>query len=455
MAAAKTAFFCRNCGTQSPKWLGRCHACGEWNTFVEEVVAREDKGRPGPVRRPGDARIPVKITEVTAGRESRLSTLDKELDRVLGGGIVPGSLTLVGGEPGIGKSTLMLQVALKWTGRNVLYITGEESESQLRMRADRIGIGNTGCYILAETETRAIFTHLDTFDAGLIIVDSVQTLQSDQVESSAGSITQIRECAGEFQKFAKTSGIPVILIGHITKDGTLAGPKVLEHMVDTVLQFEGDRHHGYRILRSLKNRFGSTSELGIYEMNESGLREVSNPSEILLSQREEPVSGIAVAAALEGQRPLLIEVQALVSSAVYGTPQRSATGFDIRRLNMLLAVLEKRCGFKLGHKDVFLNIAGGIRVEDPATDLGIVAAILSSNQDISLDQKICFAAEVGLSGEVRPVSHVEQRIEEAARLGFSEIVISRYNSKGIPAGKHALKIRPVGKIEEVYRRLFL
>lgn len=422
--------------------------------MVEEVIQREEKGSVRSSMRDARSAIPVRISEITFSQDSRINTNDQELNRVLGGGLVPGSLTLIGGEPGIGKSTLMLQVALKCADRKILYISGEESEQQIRMRAERLGIRNDNCFILTETNMQAIYKHLESLVPGIIIADSIQTMQTDLIESSAGSVSQIKECAAEMQKFSKITNTPVFLIGHITKDGSLAGPKILEHMVDTVLQFEGDRNYGYRILRSLKNRFGSTSELGIYEMNDGGLREVSNPSEILLSQRDEAVSGIAIAAMIEGQRPMLIETQALVSSAVYGTPQRSATGFDVRRLNMLLAVLEKRSGFKLGNKDVFLNIAGGIRVDDPAIDLAVVAAVLSSNQDSPIDSKTCFAAEVGLSGEIRPINRIEQRISEADKLGFGQIFISRYNSKGLDIKKYALKIIQVAKIEEVYRRLF-
>ena len=434
--------------------MGKCNACGEWNTFVEEVIQREEKGSLGSAVRDPRSVIPVRISEVTFSHEARINTCDQELNRVLGGGLVPGSLTLIGGEPGIGKSTLMLQVALKCIGQKILYITGEESDQQIRMRAERLGIINNNCFILTETNTQAIFHHLETLRPGIIIADSIQTLQTDLIESSAGSVSQIKECAAELLKYSKHTNTPVFLIGHITKDGSLAGPKVLEHMVDTVLQFEGDRNYGYRILRSLKNRFGSTSELGIYEMNDTGLREVSNPSEILLSQRDEAVSGIAIAAMIEGQRPMLIETQALVSTAVYGTPQRSTTGFDARRLNMLLAVLEKRSGFRLGHKDVFLNIAGGIKVEDPAIDLAVVAAVLSSNQDTPVDSKTCFAAEVGLSGEIRPINRVEQRISEADKLGFGRIFISRYNIKGLDFKRYSIQIIPAAKIEEVYRKLF-
>jgi DNA repair protein RadA/Sms len=450
----KTTFFCQNCGAQSPKWMGRCNTCGEWNTFVEEVIVREEKGAFKPVEANRKPAVPVRISEISFREEQRFDTHDQELNRVLGGGLVPGSLTLIGGEPGIGKSTLMLQVALKCKDRKILYISGEESDHQIRMRAERLGITHDNCYILTETNLQSVFRHAESLNPDVIIADSVQTMQTDLIESSAGSVSQIRECAAEMQKFAKITNTPVFLIGHITKDGSIAGPKVLEHMVDTVLQFEGDRNYGYRILRSLKNRFGSTSELGIYEMNDGGLREVANPSEILLSVREEPVSGIAIAAMTEGQRPMLIETQALVSTAVYGTPQRASTGFDVRRLNMLLAVLEKRCGFKLGHKDVFLNIAGGIRVEDPAIDLAIVAAVLSSNQDSPIGAKSCFAAEIGLSGEIRPVNRIEQRILEAQKLGFEEIYISRYNQKGLDFGKYTIRIRLVSKIEEVYEKVF-
>ncbi len=454
MSKVKTAFFCGNCGAQSPKWMGRCNSCGEWNTFVEEVIQREGPGKSaqgGP--NPGKS-APVPIMQITPGRANRIDTHDQELNRVLGGGLVTGSLVLIGGEPGIGKSTLMLQVALRCPDQKMLYITGEESDQQIRMRAERIGFNESSCLVLTETSTQAIFHHLDSIRPSVIIADSVQTLQTETIDSSAGSISQIRECAAEFQRYAKQTGTAVFLIGHITKDGGLAGPKILEHMVDTVLQFEGDRNYGYRILRSLKNRFGSTSELGIYEMNDTGLREVSNPSEILLCTRDEDVSGIAIAAMMEGQRSLLVETQALVSSAVYGTPQRAATGFDVRRLNMLLAVLEKRSGFRLGHKDVFLNMAGGIRVDDPAIDLAVVAAVLSSNQDTPVDAKTCFAAEIGLSGEIRPVTRIEQRVSESEKLGFERIYISRYNTKGLESRQFKIKVIPVSRIDEVYHRLF-
>jgi DNA repair protein RadA/Sms len=454
MAKVKTAFFCRNCGAQSSKWMGKCTVCGEWNTLVEEVIHREEKEGMFVKLRGNRSTAPIKINEINIASEVRINVQDEELNRVLGGGLVPGSLILIGGEPGIGKSTLMLQVALRCDELRILYVTGEESDLQIRMRAERMGISNPKCYILTETGTEAVLTHLESLKPEMVIIDSIQTLQTDLIESSAGSISQIRECASALQKYSKITNVPFFLIGHITKDGSLAGPKVLEHMVDTVLQFEGDRNYGYRILRSLKNRFGSTSELGIYEMNDSGLREVSNPSEILLSHRDEAVSGIAIAAMVEGMRPMLIEIQALVSSAVYGTPQRSATGFDVRRLNMLLAVLEKRCGFKLAHKDVFMNIAGGLRVDDPAIDLAVVASILSSNQDIPINYGTCFAAETGLSGEIRPVNRIEQRISEAAKLGFKRIFISAYNLKGYEKKNFEIKIIEVKKIENLFGCLF-
>ncbi len=453
MAKTKTAFFCRNCGAQSPRWIGKCTSCGEWNTYVEEVVQRAETGN-AQTYTPRRQSAPTLITDVVLSSENRIDIANEELNRVLGGGLVPGSVVLVGGEPGIGKSTLMLQVALTISNLRVLYVSGEESEQQIRMRAERLGMGKNECYILTETSTSEILGHIAKLNPGIVIIDSIQTLTSDNIDASAGSISQIRETASELQRFAKTVNVPVFLIGHITKEGTLAGPKLLEHMVDTVLQFEGDRNYGYRILRSIKNRFGSTSELGIYEMQSTGLREVSNPSEILITQHEEPVSGTAVAATIEGMRPMLIETQALVSSAAYGTPQRSCTGFDTRRLNMLLAVLEKRSGFKLGVKDVFLNIAGGLRVDDPATDLAVVCAVLSSNIDIPINSKSCFAAEVGLSGEIRPVTRVEQRVSEAEKLGFDNIMISRLNLKAAKSSAKNIKIIPVGKIEEVFRQLF-
>jgi DNA repair protein RadA/Sms len=454
MTKTKTTFFCQSCGAQASKWVGRCPSCGEWNTFVEEVIQRNDEHPAYTIKGNRQSSEPRLITEITAGNEMRLDTSNNELNRVLGGGLVAGSLVLVGGEPGIGKSTLMLQVALNMKNTKVLYVSGEESEQQIRMRAERIGIKNDLCYVLSETSTQNIFQRLEQLTPKVLIIDSIQTLHTDVIESSAGSISQIRETANEMQKFAKVTDTPVFLIGHITKDGSLAGPKILEHMVDAVLQFEGDRNHGYRILRAAKNRFGSTSELGIYEMQNTGLREVSNPSEILISQRDEEVSGVAIACAIEGMRPLLIETQALVSSAAYGTPQRSCTGFDTRRLNMLLAVLEKRCGFRLGAKDVFLNIAGGIRVDDPAIDLAVICAVLSSSEDIPISKHSCFAAEVGLSGEIRPVNRIEQRIAEADKLGFEQVYISKYNMKGLDLKQLAIKVKGISKIEEAFTGLF-
>ncbi len=456
MAKSKSVFICSNCGAQSSKWIGRCSSCGEWNTYVEEVIEKE-KTAPG-WRKPYEHTTVAKavlIHDVPAGFEKRSETLDKEFNRVLGGGIVSGSIVLLGGEPGIGKSTLMLQVALKQTVMKILYVSGEESIGQIRMRAERLGMKEAPhLYLLSETNTEAIFRQTREIQPDLLIVDSVQTLQSELLDSAAGSISQIRECAGEMQRFAKATMTPVFLIGHITKDGTLAGPKLLEHMVDAVIQFEGDRNYGYRILRCVKNRYGSTSELGIYEMQQTGLREVSNPSEILLSQRDENLSGVTVSATVEGVRPLLIEVQALVSNAAYGTPQRTANGFDLRRMSMLLAVLEKRLGFRMGTKDVFVNIAGGLKVNEPAIDLAVIAAILSSNDDVAIPQDVCFAAETGLSGEIRPVVRVENRIREAEKLGFMKIYVSRYNMKALDTSRFGIEIVPVGTLEEVYRKLF-
>ncbi|GLU43465.1 DNA repair protein RadA [Allomuricauda sp. NBRC 101325] len=451
MAKTKTAFFCQNCGTQYAKWVGQCSSCKEWNTIVEEVVQKEDKKSWKTDTVAKQANKPLRVSEITQEKELRLDTLDQEFNRVLGGGLVPGSLTLLGGEPGIGKSTLLLQIALKLPYK-ILYVSGEESQRQIKMRADRIQPNSENCYILTETKTQNIFQQISTIEPDLVIIDSIQTLHTDYIESAAGSISQIRECTAELIKFAKESHTPVILVGHITKDGTIAGPKILEHMVDTVLQFEGDRNYVYRILRSLKNRFGSTAELGIYEMQGSGLREVNNPSEVLISKNEEDLSGTAIAATVEGMRPLLIEIQALVSTAVYGTPQRSATGFNAKRLNMLLAVLEKRAGFKLGAKDVFLNITGGISVDDPAIDLAVMAAILSSNSDIAIEKGVCFAAEVGLAGEIRPVQRVDQRIIEAEKLGFSKIFVSKNNKIGLK--KTGIQIQKVSKIEDVVAHLF-
>jgi DNA repair protein RadA/Sms len=455
MAKVKTAFFCQNCGAQSPKWLGKCPSCNEWNTFVEEVIQRDEKVG-AKLNKDGRQRVntPIPVKSILYSNEHRIQLPDAELNRVLGGGLVPGSLILFGGEPGIGKSTLMLQLALNLTSFKVLYVSGEESEQQIRMRAERIGINSNNCFVLTETSTQNIFQQIVELEPQLVVIDSIQTLHTAYIESSAGSISQIRECASEFLKYAKESGTPVFLIGHITKDGNIAGPKILEHMVDVVLQFEGDRNYVYRLLRSQKNRFGSTNELGIYEMQGSGLRQVNNPSEILITNRHEPVSGVAISAMLEGIRPMMIEIQALVSTAAYGTPQRSATGFDLRRLSMLLAVLEKRCGFRLGAKDVFLNIAGGIKVEDPAIDLAVVCSILSSGEDIPINPKFCFAAEVGLTGEIRPVNRIDQRISEAEKLGFNQIFISAYNRKGINPDKYAIKIKYVNKIEELFSELF-
>lgn len=451
MAKIKTSFFCQNCGTQYAKWQGQCNACKEWNTIVEEVIQKEEKSSWKPTSEVKKAPKPLKVTEIDSSEEVRMNTLDGELNRVLGGGIVPGSLILLGGEPGIGKSTLLLQISLKLPYKT-LYVSGEESQKQIKMRAERITPNGDNCYILTETKTQNIFRQIQEIEPEIVIIDSIQTLHTDYIESTAGSISQIRECTAELIKFAKETNVPVILIGHITKDGTIAGPKILEHMVDTVLQFEGDRNHVYRILRSLKNRFGSTAELGIYEMQGSGLREVSNPSEILLSHREEELSGTAIASTLEGMRPLMIEIQALVSTAVYGTPQRSTTGYNAKRLNMLLAVLEKRAGFRLGTKDVFLNVTGGISVDDPAIDLAVVASILSSNEDIAVGKDVCFAGEVGLSGEIRPVNRVEQRIQEAEKLGFATIFVSKYNK--LSTKFPGIKVILVSKIEEVVEHLF-
>ena len=446
----KTAYFCQSCGAQYPKWQGQCSACKEWNTIIEEVIQKEVKvwSKSNSIQKIKA----LKVAEISIEMEQRFPTYNQELDRVLGGGIVPGAIVLLGGEPGIGKSTLMLQLALSLKNCKTLYVSGEESDKQIKMRAERLGKGDSDCYILTETNTQNIFTHIETVEPDLIIIDSIQTLHTQLIESSPGSISQIRETAAELLRFAKETVTPIILIGHITKDGNIAGPKILEHMVDVVLQFEGDRNHIYRILRAQKNRFGSTAELGIYKMVNTGLREVHNPSEILISQKDKTLSGSAISATIEGMRPMLIEIQALVSSAVYGTPQRSATGYNLRRLNMLLAVLEKRCGFRLGSKDVFLNITGGIKVEDPSIDLCVIAAILSSNEDWAISDKICFAGEVGLSGEIRPANRIEQRILEAEKLGFDQIFISRFNK--VEKELFAIKIIEFGKIEEVYQTLF-
>lgn len=457
MAKTKTVYVCSHCGADSPKWLGKCPNCGEWNTYVEEVVAKEVPSAkrlvPSGLSERGQAR-PVLLRDITAEKEDRLDMKDQELNRVLGGGLVKGSLVLIGGEPGIGKSTLVLQTILKLHDLKVLYVSGEESYRQLKMRADRLAPDSQNCLILCETNLEQIFVQAQNVQPDLLIIDSIQTIFTELVESSPGSVSQVRECSAAILKFAKESGVPVLLIGHINKEGSIAGPKVLEHIVDTVLQFEGDQHYMYRILRSIKNRFGSTAELGIYEMRQEGLREVSNPSELLLTQNHEGLSGVAIAAAIEGIRPFLIETQALVSSAVYGTPQRSATGFDIRRMNMLLAVLEKRAGFKLAQKDVFLNIAGGLRVNDPAIDLAVLAAVLSSSLDISIEPGVCMAGEVGLSGEIRPVNRIEQRIMEAEKLGFSRILIPYNNLKGFDTSRCRIQIVQVRKVEEAFRQLF-
>ncbi|KUG05908.1 DNA repair protein RadA [Solirubrum puertoriconensis] len=460
MAKLKTLYFCQKCGAQSAKWIGRCPSCGEWNTYVEEVIQKEEitpatawKASTS-VGGTSKAAKPKALGEILYEEESRLDTHDGELNRVLGGGLVPGSLVLIGGEPGIGKSTLMLQIAMQLRDLRILYVSGEESEQQIKMRAERLGRQHQGLYILTETNTQNIFKQIDALQPNVVVVDSIQTLHSQLVESGAGSVSQVRECTTELLKYAKDTGVPVLLIGHITKDGSIAGPKILEHMVDTVLQFEGDRHLTYRILRTIKNRFGSTAELGIYEMQGSGLRQVSNPSEILLSQRAETLSGIAIGATLEGNRPLLVEVQALVTPATYGTPQRSSTGFDSKRLQMLLAVLEKRSGLRLGQHDVFLNIAGGLRLEDPALDAAVCAAVVSSLNDIPVPGDVCLAAEVGLSGEIRAVSRLDQRLSEAEKLGFREMYISQFNGRGLDLGRFGLKVHPVARLDEVLSGLF-
>lgn len=453
MAKTKTVYFCSNCGNESPKWLGKCPNCGEWNTYVEEKV-QASAGKGTLLSHTATDSVPVKLAEINQEKEERIQMPSGELNRVLGGGLVAGSIILIGGEPGIGKSTLVLQNMLRIRSRRVLYVSGEESARQLKMRADRLGADGGECYIVCETSLEKIFRHIENCKPGILVVDSIQTVASDALESSAGSVSQVRECAAALLKYAKESGTPVILIGHINKEGSIAGPKVLEHIVDAVLQFEGDRHYMYRLLRSIKNRFGSTSELGIYEMTQTGLREVSNPSELLLSESDEALSGIAIGVTLEGARPFLIEAQALVSTAAYGTPQRSVTGFDSKRMNMLLAVLEKRVGFKLAQKDVFLNIAGGLKVNDPALDLAVICAILSSNVDMSVAKGVCMSGEVGLSGEIRPITRIEQRIIEADKLGFSTIYIPKNNLKGIGTSRFGIRIVEVAKVEEVFRGLF-
>ncbi|TDO02725.1 DNA repair protein RadA [Sunxiuqinia elliptica] len=451
MAKVKTVHVCQNCGNQSPKWVGRCTNCGEWNTFVEEVVVKETKS-PLSSRTASGAK-PQKLNEVSTEQIQRIDCYNQELNRVLGGGLVPGSMVLIGGEPGIGKSTLVLQVALDLQSRKILYVSGEESIQQIKIRANRLKRENENCYFLSETSLENIITHCEHLEPEVLVIDSIQTVATAHIESSPGSVSQIRECTNGILKFVKERRIPAILIGHITKEGSLAGPKVLEHMVDTVLQFEGENQYLYRILRSIKNRFGSTSELGIFEMNQEGMREVSNPSELLINRDHKGLSGTAVAAAIEGNRPLLIEIQSLVSTAAYGTPQRSSTGFDLRRLNMLLAVLEKRAGFKLAAKDVFLNIAGGIKVDDPAIDLTVISAILSSNFDLAIDKELCFAGEVGLSGEIRAVNRLEQRIAEAEKLGMKRIFVPK-SGKSLNLSKFKIDIVAVDRVDDFFRRLF-
>lgn len=453
MAKVKTRFFCQSCGHESIKWAGKCPGCMEWNTFVEEVVTKTTAPKMATISTSKQKSKVIAIEEIVEQEAERYDLKNNEFNRVLGGGLVKGSVTLIGGEPGIGKSTLVMQIALQSSSIKTLYVSGEESAQQLKLRADRIGYANPNCLILTETNTQNIFQHIVNTTPDIVVVDSIQTLQSPIIESSPGSVSQVRQTTSELIRFAKETNTPVILIGHITKEGTIAGPKILEHMVDVVLQFEGDRNHIYRLLRSIKNRFGSTNELGIYEMQGTGLREVANPSEILINPNDDNLSGVAIAATLEGIRPMLIEIQALVSTAVYGTPQRSATGFDTRRMNMLLAVLEKRCGFRLGTKDVFLNMAGGIRVDDPSIDLAVVCSILSSDLDISIPKNVAFSAEVGLSGEIRPVTRIDQRIYEAEKLGFEKILISKYN-KGIDQKDFNIEIFKAGKIQEIFAEVF-
>ncbi|WP_462318357.1 DNA repair protein RadA [Marinilabilia sp.] len=455
MAKTKTVFVCQNCGAESPKWVGKCYACGEWNTYVEEVaITGKTKDKRLTLSLGSEKQKPQSVSSVKVSDVPRINTEIEEFNRVLGGGMVPGSLVLLGGEPGIGKSTLVLQMAMQLTSRKILYVSGEESPQQIKLRADRLSnLNGEHCLLVGETSLEQILVHIENENPGFVVIDSIQTMERETIDSAPGSVSQIRECTAAVLKVAKEKNIPVLLIGHINKEGSLAGPKVLEHIVDVVLQFEGDRHYMYRILRSVKNRFGSTSEIGIFEMQSDGLREVSNPSEMLMAHHEEEMSGIAIAAALEGIRPFMIEVQALASTAAYGTPQRSSTGFDLRRLNMLLAVLEKRAGFKLAAKDVFLNIAGGLKVSDPAIDLAVVAAILSSNTDLNVPGDVCLTGEVGLSGEIRPVTRIEQRVSEAEKLGFKSIIVPKYN-RGINFDDYNIKVVQASKIEEAFRFLF-
>jgi len=456
MAKVKTVYVCQNCGVTSPKWVGKCPSCGEWNTYVEEKISKSSAAKEkawSDSNALTNVNRPLKLDEIEASAQKRIKTGDQELNRVLGGGIVMGSLVLIGGEPGIGKSTLMLQLALSAKNTNVLYVSGEESQQQIKMRADRIGHEDSSCVILAETSLNQIFVQIKELSPKIVIIDSIQTLQSAKIESAPGSVSQVRESTGELMRFAKETQTPVFLIGHITKEGSIAGPKVLEHMVDTVLQFEGDRHMSYRILRTIKNRFGSTSELGIYEMLGTGLRQVSNPSEILISQKADDLSGVAIGATIEGNRPLLIELQSLVSSATYGTPQRSTTGFDLKRLNMLLAVLEKRGGLRFGSQDVFLNVAGGLRIDEPALDLAVCAALVSAYHDIPIKDDVAFAGEVGLGGEIRAVNRIESRIAEAEKLGFKEIYVSKHAIKGLSSSGD-IRIKGFSKLKEAFEELF-
>ena len=452
MVKIKSTFFCQNCGAQSSKWIGKCQSCNEWNTYVEEVIQKND-----PVKSliKGDSikrSVPNKISDIQPKNNNRFIFSDKEFNRVLGGGLTPGSVALIGGEPGIGKSTLLLNLTLK-SNFKILYVSGEESDDQIKSRAVRIGGSMEQSYLLQETNIQQIIHHANNLSPEIIILDSIQTLHTDHIDSSPGSVSQIRECTSQIVQYAKTHNVPILLIGHINKEGNIAGPKILEHMVDTVLQFEGDRHYLYRIVRCVKNRFGSTNELGIYEMTSTGLKEVENPSKVLINNHQELLSGVTIAATIEGLRPLLVEIQALTSTAAYGTPQRSSTGFDLRRLNMLLAVLEKRCGFKIGKKDVFLNITGGLKIDDPAIDLAVICSILSSNFDLNIDLKTCFSGEVGLSGEIRPVSRIEQRINEAEKMGYTTMYISKY-TQGLENSKHKIKVLKVGKVQEIVKSLF-